>query len=113
MNFGSGGNTKSKAWRDIWGSGQGIGAISAYWGLWLLPLGALVYRSGFLPRILGVFLVVAEARQRTPREDFASCPGAGRLRFAKLDPALVLRAGPNLPQALEAVARALHPNAFR
>ncbi|MFD6199215.1 NAD(P)H-dependent flavin oxidoreductase [Mycobacteriaceae bacterium NPDC060252] len=27
MNFGSGGNTKSKAWKDIWGSGQGIGAI--------------------------------------------------------------------------------------
>ena len=24
MNFGSGGNTKSKAWKDIWGSGQGI-----------------------------------------------------------------------------------------
>ncbi len=28
MNFGSGGNTKSKAWRDIWGSGQGIGQIA-------------------------------------------------------------------------------------
>ncbi len=27
MNFGSGGNMKSKAWKDIWGSGQGIGAI--------------------------------------------------------------------------------------
>jgi nitronate monooxygenase len=27
MNFGSGGNTKAKAWRDVWGSGQGIGAI--------------------------------------------------------------------------------------
>ncbi|SDF42461.1 nitronate monooxygenase [Lentzea fradiae] len=27
MNFGSGGNTEAKAWRDIWGSGQGIGAI--------------------------------------------------------------------------------------
>ena len=27
MNFGSGGNTKSKAWRDIWGSGQGVGQI--------------------------------------------------------------------------------------
>ena len=25
MNFGSGGNTKAKAWKDIWGSGQGIG----------------------------------------------------------------------------------------
>ena len=28
MNFGSGGNTDSKAWKDIWGSGQGIGGIS-------------------------------------------------------------------------------------
>ena len=27
MNFGSGGNTKSKAWKDIWGSGQCIGLI--------------------------------------------------------------------------------------
>jgi len=29
MNFGSGGNTKSKAWKDIWGSGQGIGSIKS------------------------------------------------------------------------------------
>jgi nitronate monooxygenase len=29
MNFGSGGNTKAKAWKDIWGSGQGIGAVTA------------------------------------------------------------------------------------
>ena len=27
MKFGSEGSTKSKAWRDIWGSGQGIGVI--------------------------------------------------------------------------------------
>lgn len=27
MNFSSGGNTKAKAWKDIWGSGQGIGTI--------------------------------------------------------------------------------------
>ena len=29
MNFGSGGNTEAKAWRDIWGSGQGVGAVKA------------------------------------------------------------------------------------
>ncbi|MCP5396913.1 MAG: nitronate monooxygenase [Sphingomonadaceae bacterium] len=29
MNFGSGGNTDAKAWKDIWGSGQGIGAVKA------------------------------------------------------------------------------------
>lgn len=27
MDFGSGGNTGAKAWKDIWGSGQGIGAV--------------------------------------------------------------------------------------
>ena len=29
MNFGSGGNSKAKAWKDIWGSGQGIGAVKS------------------------------------------------------------------------------------
>ena len=27
MNFGSGGSSKAKAWRDIWGAGQGVGAV--------------------------------------------------------------------------------------
>ena len=29
MNFGSGGDKKSKAWKDIWGCGQGIGAVKS------------------------------------------------------------------------------------
>lgn len=29
MNFGSGGNQDAKAWRDIWGCGQGIGAVKS------------------------------------------------------------------------------------
>ncbi|WP_170002592.1 NAD(P)H-dependent flavin oxidoreductase [Pseudopontixanthobacter vadosimaris] len=29
MNFGSGGNSKAKAWKDIWGSGQGVGMVDA------------------------------------------------------------------------------------
>ncbi len=28
MDFGSGGSMKTKAWRDIWGSGQGVGSIA-------------------------------------------------------------------------------------
>ncbi|HEY5809772.1 MAG TPA: DUF4386 domain-containing protein, partial [Povalibacter sp.] len=29
------------------------------WGLWLFPLGALVFRSGFLPKVIGVLLIIA------------------------------------------------------
>ncbi|MGB8521328.1 MAG: DUF4386 domain-containing protein [Candidatus Acidiferrales bacterium] len=35
---------------------HGFGIAGIFWGLWLVPLGLLVYRSGFLPRILGVLL---------------------------------------------------------
>lgn len=38
--------------------GQGIIVSEIFWGLWLLPFGLLVYRSGFLPRILGGWLIV-------------------------------------------------------
>ena len=37
---------------------QGVVVSEVFWGLWLLPLGVLVYRSGFLPRFLGVWLFV-------------------------------------------------------
>ena len=37
---------------------EGLGVVEIFWGLWLLPLGLLVYRSRFLPRFLGVWLVI-------------------------------------------------------
>ncbi len=39
MNFGSGGNTSAKAWKDIWGCGQGIGAVTE-----IVPAADLVAR---------------------------------------------------------------------
>ncbi|MDZ7650359.1 MAG: DUF4386 domain-containing protein [Cytophagales bacterium] len=36
----------------------GISALTSLWGLWLLPFGVLVYRSMFIPRIFGVFLII-------------------------------------------------------
>jgi Domain of unknown function (DUF4386) len=38
---------------------QGQFMNEIFWGLWLLPFGLLVYRSGFLPRFLGVWLMLA------------------------------------------------------
>jgi hypothetical protein len=32
--------------------------VEMFWGLWLLPFGQLVYKSGFIPRILGIFLII-------------------------------------------------------
>jgi hypothetical protein len=32
--------------------------IAIYWGLWLIPLGILVLKSGFIPRIFGVLLFI-------------------------------------------------------
>ncbi|MBN8674304.1 MAG: DUF4386 domain-containing protein [Chitinophagales bacterium] len=39
-------------------SNYGSITLELFWGLWLIPFGQLVYKSGFIPRILGVFLVV-------------------------------------------------------
>ncbi|MFI5152703.1 MAG: DUF4386 domain-containing protein [Chitinophagales bacterium] len=36
---------------------NGILIASVFWGLWLFPFGLLVFRSGFLPKMLGVLLM--------------------------------------------------------
>jgi Domain of unknown function (DUF4386) len=37
---------------------NGILILQIFWGLWLFPFGYLVYKSGFLPRILGMLLML-------------------------------------------------------
>src|SRR4030081_3170174 len=36
----------------------GFDVAAIFWGLWLFPLGLLVYRSGFIPRVLGVLVML-------------------------------------------------------
>ena len=38
---------------------DGVLAVEIFWGLWLLPFGLLVMRSHFLPRVLGILLIIA------------------------------------------------------
>src|SRR5262245_45891123 len=38
--------------------GQGIMIAEIFWGLWLFPFGLLVFRSRFLPRFIGVWLMI-------------------------------------------------------
>src|SRR6266699_703767 len=37
---------------------EGIFIDEMFWGLWLFPFGLLVFRSGFLPRFIGVWLMI-------------------------------------------------------
>ena len=37
---------------------NGMSITQIFWGLWLLPFGYLVYKSGFLPKFLGIFLML-------------------------------------------------------
>lgn len=36
----------------------GIIMIGVFWGLWLYPFGYLVFKSGFIPKIIGIFLII-------------------------------------------------------
>lgn len=38
--------------------GKGLMVVQIFWGLWLFPFGVLVMRSGFIPRLLGILLIV-------------------------------------------------------
>ena len=37
---------------------NGIVIVEIFWGLWLFPFGYLVFKSGFIPKILGIFLMI-------------------------------------------------------
>ena len=38
---------------------HGVSIAGIFWGLWLFPMGYLVFKSGYIPRILGVLLIIA------------------------------------------------------
>ena len=38
---------------------HGIQLVQIFWGLWLFPFGLLVYESRFIPKILGILLIIA------------------------------------------------------
>ena len=42
---------------DIYEHGFTIAHI--FWGLWLFPMGYLIFRSGFLPKVIGILLIIA------------------------------------------------------
>ena len=59
-----------------------------------------------------VLLLVVESGSAAGSPSFRDCPGGADIRVERIPADLVLRPGPRLGEALEAVARALHPDAF-
>ncbi len=60
--------------------GQGVGVVEIFWGLWLVPFGLLVMRSGFLPGLLGVLLIAACVGYLADSLTSLLAPGPGRPR---------------------------------
>jgi Domain of unknown function (DUF4386) len=69
--------------------GQGDTVTQVFAGLWLLPFGLLVIRSGFLPRILGVLLVVNGLAYIVTSLTSLLWPAQGAVVFNWLFPALL------------------------
>lgn len=53
---------------------HGIQMLQIFWGLWLIPMGTLVYRSGFIPKIIGVSLWLAGAAYLASNFTFVLLP---------------------------------------
>ena len=56
-----------------------VGLASAFWGLWLIPLGTLVYRSGFIPGVFGVALILGGTAYIVESTFFILFPGQGEV----------------------------------
>ena len=56
---------------------HGIFIAQVFWGLWLMPMGYLVSKSGLLPQVLGVLLVIAGLGYLTDSVVYFLFPGFG------------------------------------
>ncbi len=58
---------------------RGILVAQIFWGLWLFPFGYLVFKSGFLPKLLGLFLMVGSCGYFIDFVARVLCPNYGEL----------------------------------
>lgn len=52
------GTAQAQAWSLLGAYDSKLLVAEVFWGLWLLPFGYLVFKSGFLPRTLGIVLML-------------------------------------------------------
>jgi hypothetical protein len=66
-----------------------ITAAEILWGAWLFPMGALTYKSGFLPRFIGVWLIINGIAYVVLSASRVMLPGYSDKLFMYLQPALL------------------------
>jgi Domain of unknown function (DUF4386) len=66
-----------------------VTAAEILWGLWLFPMGALAYKSGFVPRVIGVWLLINGAAYVVMSLTGLLLPGIEDKLFLYSQPALV------------------------
>jgi hypothetical protein len=54
-----------------------VGLAIVFWGIWLIPLGILVIKSGFIPKIFGIMLIAGGVAYILDSMTFILFPGAG------------------------------------
>jgi hypothetical protein len=69
---------------------HGLQLAAVFWGLWLLPLGAVALRSGFIPKVFGWAVIAAGTGYLVDAMAALLAPG---LRAIVATPALVLEFG--------------------
>ncbi len=82
---------------------HGVLAVEIFWGLWLVPLGLLVRRSRFLPRVLGALLIIAGGAYVAHSLTTLLLGGQRFLLFERLT--LLARAAGELPTMVWLLAR--------
>lgn len=63
---------------------NGLSAVKLFWGLWLMPFGYLIYRSRYVPRVLGILLMVGCAGYMMIFAQSILAPDMGLPRFISL-----------------------------
>jgi hypothetical protein len=63
--------------------GHGLRMVQLFWGLWLLPLGYLIWRSGLIPRVLGILLMLGCAGYLVSFTCQALLPGYNQSSFSQ------------------------------
>ncbi len=109
VNIFSTGQLQAMAMNDINLYNNGFMITQIFFGTWLLPLGYLVYQSGFLPRILGILLLVDCVAVLFWFSQYFLLPAYPAISYPGLAESFVAEFGLSLWLLVRAVKQPVHP----